>query len=425
MDGQIERARVGLVKQTMHVHISRTAGKSIRSWANQNAPSYQALKGGLRRFDPNMAWTYFLDWNPGQNPTGKLDFLMQKRGVTQEWYDQAFTFAIVRNSWDRLVSLYAYLSKRRSYKRIPRTGHFTNFDAFVRHVTNDGKGWTEQQLCKRGSGEYRSLQSFWLQWGVKFVGRYEHLDGDWRLLCMKVGLKHSPLPKQNASTHRDYREYYTPELQRMVKDYYADEIETYGFQFDGGRELAAVGSFSMRQQQNALANKRRPSRKIAGQRIMDKITSIIPPGKTVIDMGAGAGNAVRALHKWGYEALGLDSTLGIEDIRGGEVLWADLTGDCGRFHATSDWGLFTEVGEHVPRELESKMMDNVCAIPKEGIIASWARPVNRGFGHVNCQELDYVRKLFERRGWWLDADATAEYNKRQRKRKLYVFRRVQ
>jgi len=155
------------------------------------------------------------------------------------------------------------------------------------------------------------------------------------------------------------------------------------------------------------------------------LASVIPPSRTVIDLGAGIGECVMALRRLGYEATGLDGTPGIDDLTDGMIQWADLTGDCGRYFGKADWGLFLEVGEHVPVDYEGDLIGNVSRIPREGLIVSWASPGRTGRGHVNCRPPDYVADRFAERGWAFHRRSTGKVNRNKgrsgRNRHLMVF----
>ena len=72
----------------------------------------------------------------------------------------------------------------------------------------------------------------WLRWGVDFVGRYETLDTDWKRLCEEIGMKHRPLYRYPNWKPRPWRDWYTMETRNLVADFYAEEIEQFGYEFD-------------------------------------------------------------------------------------------------------------------------------------------------------------------------------------------------
>ena len=71
---------------------------------------------------------------------------------------------------------------------------------------------------------------------VDFLGRYEDLDADLAKALRLIGVaRRLDVPKSNVTpdkeTRQDYRSYYTPETEALVRDWYAPEIELlkYGF----------------------------------------------------------------------------------------------------------------------------------------------------------------------------------------------------
>src|SRR5690606_28927425 len=78
---------------------------------------------------------------------------------------------------------------------------------------------------------FRSQYTFFYHRGrpmTDFVGRYERLDEDWEQLRRRFGF--DALPHLNRSTHRDYRDAYSPELARVAVRRYRQDIELFGYQ---------------------------------------------------------------------------------------------------------------------------------------------------------------------------------------------------
>ena len=149
--------------------------------------------------------------------------------------------------------------------------------------------------------------------------------------------------------------------------------------------------------------------KSASIRKYDAIAALIPKGSTVIDIGAGIGIGVELLRQRGFVAEGIDGIPGIEEHTKGLVHWYDLTSRYAQISCVADWGLFLEVGEHIPMEYEDLVFDNVAAIPKSGLIVSWAEQHQGGVGikkHVNCLSQVYVASEFAKRSWFVDESAT-------------------
>ena len=147
----------------------------------------------------------------------------------------------------------------------------------------------------------------------------------------------------------------------------------------------------------------------AAIRKYDAIASVIPKGSTVIDIGVGIGMGVELLRERGFVAEGIDGIPNIEEHTKGLVRWYDLTSRYVQISRVADWGLFLEVGEHIPEEYEDLVFRNVAAIPKSGLIVSWAEQHQGGVGtkkHVNCLSQVYVASQFAKQNWFVDETDT-------------------
>jgi chondroitin 4-sulfotransferase 11 len=144
-------------------------------------------------------------------------------------FDSYFKFAVVRNPWDRLVSALAWTDQK-----WVRGEELTvsGFDTQVRQL---------HDLLVTARTEpvqlphYLYPQSLYIFDAarrplVNFIGRYENLAADWRVICDKLGLS-IELPARMKSHHRDYREYYSPETRQRVADMYALDINLFQYEF--------------------------------------------------------------------------------------------------------------------------------------------------------------------------------------------------
>jgi hypothetical protein len=141
------------------------------------------------------------------------------------------------------------------------------------------------------------------------------------------------------------------------------------------------------------------------------VLAVVPKDESIVDLGAGCGWFVRRLTEEGYECHGYDGTPEIEELSEGNVIRWDLVMDQPSIFDLADgydWALFSDVGEHVPREHEQQLIDNICQIPRKGFIISWGFPHERGYRHVNLRSQVYVACEFAKRGWWPDDELTTE-----------------
>jgi chondroitin 4-sulfotransferase 11 len=155
-----------------------------------------------------------------------------------------FAFAFVRNPWDRLVS--CYRDKIRG--EVDGFTFFTirpgvanclaRFDAFVAGMSFDAFVRAVAAIPDDDAdAHFRSQHTFVTddegQLAVDFVGRYERLADDVRLLERTIGLPALELPRlQTARSPVSYATLYTAETRQIVADRYARDVEMFGYAFD-------------------------------------------------------------------------------------------------------------------------------------------------------------------------------------------------
>ena len=131
-----------------------------------------------------------------------------------------FTFTIVRNPWDRMVSSFFYESrinkKRHGFK-------FNNFNAFVRSPTYAAE---QHSLCQMDFIINERSEPY-----IDFIGRFENLQEDFNTVCDKIGIPRKQLPHKNKTKHKHYTEYYDDETKQIVAKKYAKDIEYFGYKF--------------------------------------------------------------------------------------------------------------------------------------------------------------------------------------------------
>lgn len=127
-------------------------------------------------------------------------------------------------------------------------------------------------------------------------------------------------------------------------------------------------------------------------RMLTDTVSEVVSGK-VVDLGCGRGRYVAHLRELGVEAVGIDGNPATEKIP--DCVVGDLADP--ELEIDADWTLCLEVGEHMPADLEQKLLAAIARC-RVGAIVSWAQPGQPGVGHVNCHTPPEVVKLLEDHG---------------------------
>jgi hypothetical protein len=154
-----------------------------------------------------------------------------------------FSFAFVRNPWDRLVSCY----RDKILGEVDGFTHFTirpgvanclaRFDAFVPDMSFEAfvavvASIPDSEADDHFRSQYIFVTDLREEVGLDFVGRYEQLTDDFRLVRERVSLPPVELPWLQAARSRvDYREYYSAATRHVVAARFREDIEMFGYEF--------------------------------------------------------------------------------------------------------------------------------------------------------------------------------------------------
>jgi hypothetical protein len=124
-----------------------------------------------------------------------------------------------------------------------------------------------------------------------------------------------------------------------------------------------------------------------------------------VDFGCGAyGYYVKYFKDHNLNFEGFDGNPHAPKLSNGLVKVMDLSQDF-NLKKKYDWVISLEVAEHIPKQFESTYLNNLIKHCEKGIIISWALVGQKGIGHVNCQNNDYVKAVFEQKGFINDLEA--------------------
>jgi len=180
------------------VHIPKTGGTSIRTWL----------------------------WDATHDPFSVIfkhfKFIDAKQVLVEDFFNKAFKFTFVRNTWERIVSEYFFsheLAQASERSTLSLTLSFRDF--VMNHPI-------ESQLKWINGRDGQSIPDF--------IGRFEHLEADLNTIAAKIGFQPPPLTHQNKSQHEHYSYYFDDALVDFVKEKYQDEIRTFGYEFKKQRK---------------------------------------------------------------------------------------------------------------------------------------------------------------------------------------------
>ena len=195
------------------VHVQKTGGTSVR----------RALKGYSHRHKTVRGYITMLK--------------------TYDNFKKYFSFTFVRNPWDRILSV--YFAHRQWYAakvfkgvrvRVPSPAvqklEFNNWLAGL----EDG----QVALPDIGMRDFMRGQVYRLEYNgricVNFVGRFERLAEDWKIISKRIGLNRQ-LPHDGKTRHGTYAKYYEMRGIEVVRRIFAEDIDAFGYKFEkaGGK----------------------------------------------------------------------------------------------------------------------------------------------------------------------------------------------
>ena len=186
----------------LFVHIQKNGGTSLQRLIMQQIPSAKLWKGhhsDIRRAEKEL-------------------------GTALAKY---YTFAFVRNPWDRMISWYSMIEQTYQGRPIVRDAmEDVPFRRFIRqHI-----GKTPHKIIAKPQVDY--LVGANGQCLVENIYRFEKYEEECQRLCDRIGLDASQISHRNPSDHRHYSTYYDAETQQIVAEHFAADCEAFGYSFE-------------------------------------------------------------------------------------------------------------------------------------------------------------------------------------------------
>lgn len=145
----------------------------------------------------------------------------QIKELVPDW-DTAFTFAFVRNPYDRLVSWFfghTWLARDKN------TAH----NSVLYGQTFDE--WVANGCRHHWNVPFNPLQQVsFIDIPLTFIGRYEKLQEDYEHIANNIGLPKRRLDLLNNSYHDDWRTYYNKDIYMAIRPLVQADCEQFGYQ---------------------------------------------------------------------------------------------------------------------------------------------------------------------------------------------------
>lgn len=215
--------------QFIFIHNFKTGGTSIE----KKLGHFDILKNDvqdhrtLREIEQLTDRTLFLKKSLYAIKRGKFKRVSPNLGkaiypaLTKKEFDSFYKFSFVRNTWSRMYSWYANVMKDEHMRDQYSIDNLDfSFKDFLLEKINH-ETFSQLYFLKDKTGVVH----------MDFIGRFEHLQSDFDIVCNTLAIKDTALPKMLVRKYSHYTENYTEETKQLVYTLYKDEIEYFNFKF--------------------------------------------------------------------------------------------------------------------------------------------------------------------------------------------------
>jgi len=196
------------------IHIPRVGGSSLENW----------ICGS--------------DWWSIEKETKHL-IASQAKELYKDYWDEYFTFAFVRNPWDRVVSMLKfqrYFGIRYQRRPVVRFLRRLNFEDYKLRFGNNIVLEHDYRFHERKniiSNHHHPGQVYGniLDEKLDFIGRYENFTEDCLKLQEMIGIQQSMAIHIEQSERKRYQDYYNRKSIEEVRRLYAKDIERFKYEY--------------------------------------------------------------------------------------------------------------------------------------------------------------------------------------------------
>lgn len=145
------------------------------------------------------------------------------------WTKGIYTFAFVRNPFDRAVSSWKFggWGKRHNWNM--------TFKEFAHYVTQldlaPENGNYPSSKIMHACLQYPYVHDLNTGESVDYIGRFENLQQDFDIISDTIGLTRRELPHKNKTKHKHYTEYYDDETIDLITQAYHMDINIFNYKY--------------------------------------------------------------------------------------------------------------------------------------------------------------------------------------------------
>lgn len=200
----------------LYIHVSKTGGSSLEQTLLPFCHHPQ-----LNKFDKLLSKAR-LHWNHHRHHFKQHDGINVARQVLPHAeFDDLFKFALVRNPWDWLVSLYHFLRRKSCHRHSTRILQMSFADYVEFEIRRNARHQHPFFMDRHG----RIL--------VDYLGRFEALEKEFDYICARIGIERPELARCGIHAREPYQHFYTPALKDKVARHWQKDIAILGYEFEG------------------------------------------------------------------------------------------------------------------------------------------------------------------------------------------------
>jgi hypothetical protein len=147
--------------------------------------------------------------------------------VGKSRFENSMVFTCVRNPWDKVVSHYEYRVQTNQTQLAEKPIPFNDWVKLTYGVDKDKFYYDKPKMFMQQT-EWLKNENGSIQ-GIEIL-RFENLEADFHAFAKKHEIE-TKLEHIKATKRRSYMEYYNEETKEIVRNWFADDVATFGYQF--------------------------------------------------------------------------------------------------------------------------------------------------------------------------------------------------
>jgi hypothetical protein len=156
------------------------------------------------------------------------------RGYYPKEWEGIFTFALVRNPFDRLISAY-HMFKEISVSTDEEEEMKNNLrlDSMLDIVEDDSIAVIPADyLSTLRLHSIPMTSPYFCMEHADYIGRYEQFTEEYRKIAIRLGIQIYEIPHFRKTTRQHYSQYFTIRLRERVEEIFKHDFSTFGYSFN-------------------------------------------------------------------------------------------------------------------------------------------------------------------------------------------------